>query len=74
MHRGLKGQWLPESREDALKLFELHDMSFKVCFECGQALHLPEAASTAAGWRETQISGICEPCFDEMFDEGEGNG
>jgi hypothetical protein len=26
---------------------------------------------SAAGWQETQISGICETCFDGLFEEGE---
>jgi len=26
---------------------------------------------TKGGWRETQISGMCEECFDEVLDEGD---
>lgn len=30
---------------------------------------------TELGWKETQISGICEICWDELFkDDGEAHG
>lgn len=41
------------------------------CGVCGQ-LFTDENVHTAAGWRETQISGDCENCFDELFDDDEG--
>lgn len=42
------------------------------CLACGEAF-TAKNAHTAAGWRETQISGMCEDCFDELFAEPEGD-
>jgi hypothetical protein len=38
------------------------------CRRCKQPFS-PDTVFTAAGWRETAISGICEKCFDEMYEE-----
>lgn len=38
-----------------------------ICVECKQ----PPRFHSEAGKREYKISGICEPCFDEMFGEEE---
>lgn len=46
------------------------------CVECEEPFS-EENVHTEAGWRETQISGLCEDCFDEicaelekMYEEG----
>lgn len=36
------------------------------CLECNEVFSNKNCHS-AAGWKETQISGICENCFDRMF-------
>lgn len=38
-----------------------------VCIQCKH----PPVLVTSAGKREYQISGMCEPCFDELFAESE---
>lgn len=39
------------------------------CYACGVNFSIINT-TTPAGWRETQISGSCENCFDQLF-EGE---
>lgn len=36
------------------------------CRSCKQPFS-PDNVFSAAGWRETAISGICESCFDDMW-------
>lgn len=38
------------------------------CVECDRAFST-ENVHTPAGWRETQMSGLCEDCFDRLFEE-----
>lgn len=40
------------------------------CIHCKQPFTHDNIFS-ADGWAETQISGCCEKCFDEMFGEDE---
>ncbi len=43
-------------------------MTYTKCIAC----HLPFSAAnvfTEAGARETQLSGLCEACFDNLFEE-----
>ncbi len=42
-----------------------------VCVECKQPWH--PRTHTEAGRREYAISGMCEDCFDELFEEPEDN-
>lgn len=74
MRPSLKGHSLPESHGDALLLAGTGMLKFHTCSECGKSLHAVSAAKSAAGWRETQITGICEPCFDRMCDEDRHDG
>lgn len=39
---------------------------FLCCIQCKLAF-TNDNVKTAAGWRETQISGYCETCFDKIF-------
>lgn len=41
------------------------------CISCG-AMFDEVNTHSVAGWRETQISGMCEDCFDELFKEPDG--
>ncbi len=68
MKRRLKGNCLPESHADAQHLFAYGVPVYRQCVGCGKALNAPDAANSPAGWRETQISGECEPCFDALFE------
>lgn len=38
-----------------------------ICYCCGRVAK--EHCYSGAGLREVEISGICEECFDNMFDE-----
>ena len=69
MKTGFKDQLLPESAEDAAELARRQRQRFQHCMNCDVRLADPAAASSPAGWRETQISGTCETCFDAMFAE-----
>lgn len=44
------------------------DGRFLHCIQCKKPF-TDENVKTPAGWRETQISGFCEICFDGLFDE-----
>lgn len=43
-------------------------MKYRACVCCGQPF-TAENVFTLDGIKETRISGTCEKCFDEMFDE-----
>ncbi len=60
---------LPESFADAQQLRATKQMRFSICRECKTSLSSTHAAYSTAGWRETQVSGICEPCFDSLTQE-----
>lgn len=71
MKESLKGHALPESWADAQQLAYTGKMTHIRCRTCQVLLHSEQAAYSTAGWRETQISGFCEPCFDSEFQEVE---
>jgi hypothetical protein len=71
MKRGLKGNMLPESYEDSVELFIYGQPRYACCVLCGLTLCMPQAAKTEAGWRDTQIVGFCEPCYDGLFPQEE---
>lgn len=62
------GRDLPESLHDLQSL--LHTLSpyepRTTCRRCLQPFS-PDNTRTSAGWRETQISGLCETCFDNLY-------
>jgi hypothetical protein len=61
------GKLLPESEDEFLALRERHHPALLVvCKECGDPFssantHSPE------GWRDTQIIGWCEACYDRLL-------
>lgn len=59
------GKLLPESYEDFQRLEggKYHAN----CCKCEQSFS-PSNTHSPAGWRETQISGMCEDCFDALFE------
>lgn len=63
---------MPESHQDFRDLAEAGAAKFSHCFDCKSPFNSINT-QTAAGWRETQISGICETCYDQLFSEGEEN-
>lgn len=66
----IKGGWLPESWTEFEQLRIARQARETRCFMCGEAFG-PANTRTEAGWRETQISGTCERCFDQLMAEGE---
>lgn len=40
------------------------------CISCGEPFS-PKNVHTKEGWRETQISSICEDCYDALFEDEE---
>lgn len=44
----------------------------KTCLQCNQEPKAGVNMRTEAGWREFNISGLCESCFDKLFAEPEG--
>lgn len=42
-----------------------------ICIECKQPAVLGVNIFTPAGSREYKISGLCEVCFDKIFEESE---
>jgi hypothetical protein len=42
------------------------------CVKCKEKFS-NENVFSSLGWKETQISGICEKCWDAMFSENEEN-
>lgn len=59
-----QGKILPESAEEfgTYKLL----LKYTHCVDCGQIFSEANVLSVP-GWRETQISGTCEACFNRMF-------
>jgi hypothetical protein len=57
---------LPESEEEFKVLLEAKACKFENCVAC-KKMFTSLNTHTEAGWRETQISGICETCFDKAF-------
>lgn len=69
MRTSIKGHQLPEDFMEAVKLAASGKMKFTRCCSCNLHLASEDAAKTTGGWAETQISGMCEPCFDKVFAE-----
>ena len=40
-----------------------------ICYQCGRVAK--EHCYTEAGLREVEISGLCEECYDKLFEEDE---
>lgn len=63
---GLKGNLLPDSEKDFADNYDA--MKYKYCQMCGSGF-TNKSVFTSLGWRETQISGWCEECFDALLKE-----
>jgi len=42
-----------------------------VCLNCGRPFKFGTNVFTHDGWKEISISGMCESCFDGLFEEEE---
>lgn len=63
----MPGKLLPETMADFVTLRERHRLTHHVCIHCGNPFHTANV-TTADGWAETQISGMCELCWHELFE------
>ena len=64
METGLKGNPLPDNASDFVS--NVLSMKNLRCMSCGESFS-EDNVMTSLGWRETQISGFCEVCFDGLF-------
>ena len=62
---------LKDSLEESCKIrpFTRNDNGDVICFQCGRVAK--EHCNTPAGLREVEISGLCEECYDKLFEEEE---
>jgi hypothetical protein len=61
----VSGAKLPESLEEHVTLLQDNEARFPACIRCGHVFS-SDNVHTKAGWRETQQTGFCEDCFDEV--------
>jgi len=68
----LKGGILPETHEEfeQLRVNARDQLKYIRCTDCGDGF-CPTNVITSRGWKETQISGMCENCFDLLFNNEE---
>lgn len=66
MKTSIKGHLLPESAADFTELIRTGQAHKTACRMCGSEFGSGNCYSPQ-GWRETQISGTCEKCFDALF-------
>lgn len=69
----IRGHLLPETEADFQQLKDLRKAQYLACYTCTKPF-TSETVSTAAGWKETQISGMCEICYDDLFKDEEESG
>ena len=62
---------LKDTLEESCKIrpFTCNENGDVICFQCGRVAK--EHCYTEAGLREVEISGLCEECFDKLFEEDE---
>jgi hypothetical protein len=63
-----KVKMLPESLQEYQIMDEGQRLAFRACIQCREPFSV-DNVKTPAGWRETQITGYCEDCFDKLFAE-----
>jgi hypothetical protein len=62
------GKKLPESEEEFQQLKQAGKAKFINCQTCKKEFSSLNT-HTVLGWRETQITGDCETCFDRIWSE-----
>lgn len=72
MNVGKSGQAMPESQQDydVLAAEEPTRLRYRGCLVCGKGFSGANVR-TRLGWRETQLTGFCETCFDRIVKGGE---
>ena len=66
----IPGKLLPQSFEDFMMLADTNRLTFAKCVFCGEPFHKTETKSQT-GWQETQISGACEPCYNDICEDSD---
>jgi len=69
----IRGGLLPESEQDFRQLADTGKAPHLTCISCGTPF-TSETVKTEKGWRETQISGFDELCYDELFEDAQDSG
>lgn len=69
----IRGHQLPDSEADFRQLADLGKALNLKCNDCDRPF-TGEIVRSSAGWRETQISGMCEVCYDELFQDAQDSG
>lgn len=69
----IRGGLLPESEADFRQLADTGKAPYFKCTSCS-APFSETNVRTSPGWRETQISGMCEVCYDELFQDAQDSG
>jgi len=69
----IRGGLLPESETDFRQLADTGKAPYMACISCKQPF-TAERVKTVPGWRETQISGFDEICYDELFQDAQDSG
>lgn len=67
MRRSLRGHSLPENLEEYQQLRKARLLRYAHCFRCDKSHE--GRTTTPQAWAETQISGMCEVCWDNIFKE-----
>lgn len=62
---------LKDTLEESCKIrpFTRNENGDVICFQCGRVAK--EHCYSEAGLREVEISGLCEECYDKLFEEDE---
>jgi len=68
MKIGIRGNPQPESFGDFIELRAQGALEYHCCVSCMEPFD-HNNTKTPLGWVETQISGMCEDCFDQLFEE-----
>ena len=67
----ITGIMQPESMAEFQTLLAREEPGLKTtCVDCWEPF-TPDIVHTRLGWCETQISGLCEDCFNDLFDDME---
>ena len=70
MKKGIMGNWQPECYEDFRRIEAAGGLRFHTCVSCMDDFR-PDNTHTKLGWVETQISRMCEDCYDRLFADDE---
>ena len=62
-------EFLKDTLEETCKIRPLscNENGDIICYQCGRVAK--EHCHSEAGLREVEISGLCEECFDKLFEE-----